>query len=299
MKHTTETFIENAIKIHGNKYDYSLVNYIRNNVKVNIICPIHGVFSQTYKDHITKEYDCPSCKKNNKIIKEHFLEKTKIIHGNKYDYSNIDYIDYKTPIFINCKIHGDFKCIPNAHINKKQGCPKCKNLLNNEIFIKRSNIKHKNKYDYNLVDYKGVFNKVKIICPVHGIFEQIAYNHMNGQGCPKCKESKGEKNISYFLNKNNIKYIRQKKFDKCINKYPLSFDFYLPDYNICIEFNGSQHYTVIKYWGGEVGLQKRILRDNIKIKYCIENNIKLIIIKDKENILEKLSFLLKNDNLNE
>jgi hypothetical protein len=96
-----------------------------------------------------------------------------------------------------------------------------------ERFVNKANITHKNKYDYSLVDCKNVSGRVKIICPIHGEFNQIVNNHLRGAGCPSCNESKGEKNIKEFLIKHEINYEPQKKFIDCKYKEPLPFDFYL------------------------------------------------------------------------
>lgn len=175
-----------------------------------------------------------------------------------------------------------------------KGCGKCggTKMLNLNEFILKSNKIHNNKYDYSLVNFKNVKTKVKIVCPIHNIvFEQTPNHHMNGVGCPVCNESKGEKEIRTFLEKNDIKYERNKKFKKCRYKRVLPFDFYLNEHNICIEFDGLQHYKPVNFWGGEVSLVEQKERDQIKTIFCRENNIKLIRIKYGQNIFDKLSFL--------
>ena len=111
---------------------------------------------------------------------------------------------------------------------------------------------------------------------------------MNGEGCWKCKESKGEKIIGKFLINNHIKYERQYKFNNCRNIIPLSFDFYLSNYNTCVEFDGIQHFKSIEYWGGIKNLNYIKKCDKIKNDYCKNNNIKLIRIRYNENIIDKL-----------
>ena len=136
-------------------------------------------------------------------------------------------------------------------------------------FIENANNVHNGKYDYCNVKYKDVFTKVKIICPIHGEFEQIPKSHLKGHGCRCCKTSKGEKIISEFLKCNNIKYLPQYKFPDCKNIRPLPFDFYLPDLNICIEYDGEQHFLYYNnFWGGKKNLLETQYRDNIKTKYC-------------------------------
>ena len=122
-KYTTEEFIKKARDIHGDKYDYSKVNYKINNIKVCIICPKHGEFWQTPDSHINKKTGCPKCA-NRYETSEEFIEKAKTIHGDKYDYSKVKYIDSKTAICVICPKHGEFWQKPVYHL-QKNGCPKC------------------------------------------------------------------------------------------------------------------------------------------------------------------------------
>jgi hypothetical protein len=110
--------------------------------------------------------------------------------------------------------------------------------------------------------------------------------------CPYCNGSSGEKIITEFLERNNIEYIFQKRFDDCKNIKPLPFDFYLPKYLTCIEFQGLQHYKIIDFWVGVERFESQILCDSIKEEFCLNNNLKLLKISildiDKiETILEK------------
>lgn len=156
--------------------------------------------------------------------------------------------------------------------------------LNINDFIKRSELIHINKYDYSLVEYVNNKTKVDIICPKHGKFKQTPKNHLiNKAGCPIYKESKGEKHIRLYLLERGIKFIPQYRFDNCKNKSQLPFDFYLPEYNICIEYDGMQHYKPIKYFGGVNGFYNIKTNDNIKTNYCLNNNIKLIRVDYKNN----------------
>ena len=164
-------------------------------------------------------------------------------------------------------------------------------MTNNKIlFCEKSKEIHKNKYDYSLVEYINNKTKVKIICPIHGIFEQKPDAHLYC-GCKYCQESRGERKIRTILKKLKINYIMQKKFSDCKNKRELPFDFYLPDFNICIEYDGIQHFKSIEYFGGINGFEQTVNNDKIKTNYCKENNIQLIRIKYNENIEEKFKFL--------
>ena len=227
--------------------------------------------------------------------KELFIEKSNLIHKNKYDYSLIDYKNQRSIIMIICPEHGEFKQIAYSH-SQGIGCPTCGGATRKttEEFIKEANKIHNFKYNYKLTIYKSAHKKVKIICPEHGIFEQTPNGHIRGNSCPNCKYniSKGEITITNYLTENSIKFIPQYKFENCKIKRPLPFDFYLSEHNICIEYDGSQHFRSSKAWGGEEKLKLTQYRDKTKNEYCKNNNIRLIRIKYNENILEKLILIL-------
>ena len=156
-------------------------------------------------------------------------------------------------------------------------------------FIGDANLIHNNTYDYSLVEYINSKTKIKIICPKHGIFEQTPNSHLSNQGCPTCNESRGEKKIRTFLNENKINFHQEKMFDDCKNIKCLRFDFYLPNKNILIEFDGIQHFKPKKHFGDEIGFKTIKFNDEIKNDYAKNKNIKLIRINYWENI-EKILF---------
>ena len=292
----TENFKIKADEIHLKKYNYSLVNYVNQKIKVKIVCPIHGEFEQTPKSHLQGK-GCLLCGRNEmktKLTKNEdlFTFNAKKTHNNKYDYSLIKYKGSHVKIKIICPIHGEFEQTPSNHL-KGHGCTYCTyNNSNLEKFIENGQKTHNNKYDYSLVKYRNNKTKVKIICPTHGEFEQSPDHHINRKhGCPSCKESKGEYKIREILTENNIKFIPQYKFNECKNKLELPFDFFLPDYNTCIEFNGIQHYKPVKYFGGEEKLKEQQINDKIKKDFCEDHDIKLVIIRYNESVEDKLKNL--------
>jgi hypothetical protein len=291
QRKSKEEFIIDSKKIHGNIYDYSLVNYINNRTKVKIVCPKHGDFFITPYNHL-KGSICPVCSKTQNLDKNSFIKKSNEIHGKRYDYSLVNYKNNKTKVKIICKNHGEFLQRPNDHL-MGQGCPDCKKIklsrlkkMNIDDFIKKSIKIHGNKYDYSNVKYKGTESYVDIICKKHGVFKQRPHNHIQGQGCPVCKMSIGENRIMRFFERNNIDFIYQKSFDNCLSPKNncLFFDFYLPDYNICVEYDGEQHFNVIDKFGGEQRYESQKIYDNIKNTYCKENQISLIRITYKDNV---------------
>ena len=295
-KLTIEEFIEKAKIIHGDKYDYSKVEYVNSMVKVCIICPIHGEFFVKPNDHIHKKCGCVKCSGRYLSNKEAFVEKARLIYGDKYDYSKVNYINNKTKVCIICPIHGEFWQRPNDHLSG-YSCNRCVNnyKLSTEEFIEKAKLVHGNKFDYSKVEYNGAKEKVCIICPIHGEFWQIPNNHLNSSGCPICNsniKSGMEEKVNDMLVNNGFKVERQKTFDWLKYKRQLYLDFYLPEYNIGIEVQGDQHFKPIKYFGGEEDLRVRMIRDIVKVKLCNKNDLKLIFLTKKDlkenNILNKL-----------
>ncbi len=237
-----------------------------------------------------------------KTTPEEFINKSKIIHNDLYDYSLVEFVDVKVNVKIICSKHGWFEQRPQHHL-AGHGCNKCarelitaSSKLTKKKFLIKAKKVHNKKYNYSLIDFVNVNSnkdKVRIMCPTHGEFKQAIKHHLNNVGCPHCCESKGEKEISKFLKENKIKFIRQYRFKGCRYKKPLPFDFYLPKLNICIEFQGEQHFRPAMHWGGKKVYQDIIKRDKIKEEYCKSNNIYLIKIHYKDKIEDSLKDDLK------
>lgn len=286
-----EEFVERSKKTHSNKYDYSLSVYKTISSKVEIICPEHGSFFQVPKSHMEGN-GCPKCGGTKQLTQEEFIERSKKIHSNKYDYSLSTYKTIELKVEIICPEHGSFKQSPHMHLFGS-GCPNCaKNKKRTqEEFTKQAKNIHNDKYGYEKVDYINDRTKVMIVCKKHGEFKCQPNRHVFGKtGCPKCKSSKGEDAIRNFLLRNNVNFEEQKMFKTCKNKRLLPFDFYLTDLNILIEFQGKQHFVYIANWNS---LQQTQSNDRIKKEWCIENNIKLLEINYQElnkieEILEKI-----------
>lgn len=197
-------------------------------------------------------------------------------------------------IYLECnKRHKYTQNRKNLLSNK--GCNECRKervtFSKENVFDMFSKI-HGNLYSYKKSDYLSLRSKIEILCNKGHIFHQIAANHLQGKGCPICRESIGEKNISLYLSNKEINFIRQKKFKDCKYVSHLPFDFYIPDKNILIEYDGIQHFEPVKLFGGIKEYEKTKLKDKIKTEYCIKNNIKLIRISYKDDIDVMLSLHL-------
>jgi hypothetical protein len=281
-----EKFIKKSIEIFGNKYDYSLVDYVNARTPVKII--FDGiVYEQRPQYHLSGL--CPEG--INVIDTESFIAKSKKIFKNRYDYSLVEYKnkDEYVKILYNGQMY-----LQRPYYHLRGDKPEKRNRKKTtEEFIAISNIIHGFKYSYDKLKYKDSSSKVIITCPLHGDFEQISNSHLQGHGCSLCNESKGEKIISKFLDKNKNNYSRQKKFIDCRNVFELPFDFYIPSKRTLIEFDGIQHFQPVEYFGGVSAYN--ILNENDKIKndYCEENYINLIRIRYDQ--IDKIEEILKNN----
>lgn len=197
FRKTTATFIADARKVHGDAYDYAKVDYKQANAKVEIICPIHGIFSQSASSHLSGA-GCPKCanEKTSERVKwttRRFIIEAKKKFGEKFDYSEVDYFDSWKPVKIICPTHGIFEVAPVNFLHSIYGCQKCSHgevnrdrILTTEQFLKRAKEIHGDKYDYSKVKVKDSKCLVNIICRKHGEFKQVAGTHLAGKGCKLC-----------------------------------------------------------------------------------------------------------------
>lgn len=253
-KDNIESFINKGLNKHGDNFDYSLVKYVNSQTEVVLRCKKHDfIFKQTPNKHLTSKHSCPKCSNTYKPTAEEWIDKyAKPIHGNKYDYSNTIYENNKKHISIICHEkdengleHGLFIQTPHAHVNLKQGCPKCgkensskTQKMSFDEFKIKSNKKHKNKYKYITYTKINLHEKILIECPKHGLFEQMAYSHLSGQGCPECSNEQYISKLETEL----FEYIKSIYQGEIIRTYrkqkPYELDIFIPELNIGFEFNG-------------------------------------------------------------
>lgn len=287
---TTEIFIKKAREVHGDRYNYSLVDYKGSQIPVTIICPEHGPFQKRPDMHLNGE-GCKMCanekiSKSLSLGKEEFIKRAKEVHGDKYDYSLVDYKNQGTEVNIICPIHGIFTQKPEYHMNGSQ-CPECakisramKHLLGTDEFIKRAKEVHGDKYDYSKTIYKDIFSPLTITCPIHGDFTQKASDHLSGCGCQECGRmfSRYETEIYDYIKDLLPKdTVIQKNNRTVLNGNEL--DIYIPDKKIAIEFDGL-------YWHNEINKPDKKYHLK-KTEQCEENGIRLIHIFEDEWIYKQ------------
>ena len=217
---------------------------------------------------------------------DEFIGEAQLIHHNRYDYSKVKYINNKTKVCIICPDHGEFWQIPSDHLNGK-GCPQCAGNVrcDKDTFVEKAKHIHNDSYDYSKVEYVNAHTKVCIICPEHGEFWQTPNNHLNGNGCPLCKNRKIgnvlRDTVEGFIEKSNelneitncLKVLSPQQRNREILRNR-EIDIYIPSLKLGIEYNG------LRWHSEEFGKNKNYHLD--KLNKCNERGIKLIQIFEDE-----------------
>ena len=292
-----DLFVSKSKKVHGDIYSYDDVQYLNCHEKVSIFCKKCNLFFSQKPSSHARGSGCPKCWGGKRFKSQDvFLKECIAVHGGKYDYSLVKYVSSVIKVDIICKTHGKFNQIPTNHL-QGYGCNRCgydrmadKLRLGIDSFKLKAIEIHGNFYDYSKCNYTSAHDKIKILCPIHGGFYQTPNDHVEKRaGCPDCKESKGEVKIKNELNKRCFSFKFQHKFDGCFLFKKLPFDFYIPSLNLCIEYQGKQHYQPIKFFGGVKALKKQQKRDQIKRNFCRKEGIDLLEISYKDfNRIEQI-----------
>lgn len=291
-KMTHDEYVEKLKNQHPNLE--LLSEYKGSDGKIIVRCVKHNHTYET-TPHRLNATGCQKCYDerrgdSSRKTTEQFIADAIKVHGNKYDYSKVEYKGNKIKVCIICPEHGEFWQTPNKHLLGR-GCPRCADISNGlskrlttEQFINRSVKRHNNKYDYSKVEYKTYDDPVCIICPEHGEFWQIPDVHIHGHGCPRCSTSHLEVSVRNLLN--SELYDEYYQFPE-LGKQNL--DIYLSEYNVAIECQGGQHVMSINHFGGDKGFKITQERDIRKNKICKDNGIKLLYVfpqKHRNNLLK-------------
>lgn len=278
-KKSNEGFIKNAVNKHGDRFDYTGINYINTSTEINIRCVEHDhTFKQTPKAHLTYKHNCPKCREESACgSRDKYVPIWNKYHKDKYDYSLVpEMIKSSDTVTIICPTHGEFKQLADSH--RKHGCAQCgieDGRLSREEIQKRIRENQRAEYDYSLVDFDGILNTsqmVDVICPTHGVFSQRLGSHTKGNGCPSCKTSKSEWEVIEFI-KDLDDQLEIIQGDKGIIT-PYELDIHIPKINTAIEYNGI-------YWHGENRGKDKKYHVN-KTMMCRELGVSLIHIFENE-----------------
>ena len=284
-KKNNEEFMIESIDIFGDRFDYSECFYVNTYTNVILTCKICNTRNTVNpRIHLKSIFGCKTCADNAmRWTKEKFVEEAIKVHNYKFDYSKVVYVDAKTPVIIICNdCDSEFPQKPHAHITGRS-CKTCANIKLTktlEQFIEQAIKIHAYRYDYSKVVYVDTDTKVIIICnKCKKEFPQTPDSHLFGRcGCPYCRMSHGEVLIANLLDRLNIEYIPQHKYSDCRFKKMLPFDFYLPKYNLHMEYDGKQHREPVERFGGEERFKEGQIKDKIKNDYCLKNKINLLRI---------------------
>lgn len=204
VRTSPEAWIQQARKVHGGRYFYGLCLFTGAEKKVTVGCPEHGWFSVQAYTHL-RGVNCGKCSGNRKKGKDLWVLQAKATHGDKFDYSKVEYRSANHSVTIVCPEHGQFQQTAKLHLTGK-GCPKCSHSRRGEqsrkttaSFVSEAKAVHGEKYDYASAAYRGNKKKVVIICKQHGAFEQTPNAHLRGSGCPKCASTVTGKNRALGL----------------------------------------------------------------------------------------------------
>lgn len=248
-KLTQEEFIKKVKSIHGDEIDLSETVYIGSKIKCKFKCKVHGIFFAQPNSIISSKTGCPICYGSVLKTIEQVIKEFTQVHGNAWNYDEVDYRGCHKKVAIKCKVHGIFWQKPYAHL-VGQGCPKCSGFnKTTEEVIKEFILVHGLFYDYSKFVFENCYKKGIIICPIHGEFLQNHSSHINGAGCPKCCHNISKPEVEWLNSielSENIIINRQYKIR--LNNKTYHVDGYYEENNTVYEFNGDYwHGNPVKY----------------------------------------------------
>ena len=225
FRKTLKEFIRDAREVHGDRYNYSKVDYKNGSAEVCIICPEHGEFYRIANHHLISSGGCPSCSPRISTALR-FIETSKKIHRDKYDYSKVEYKGANDKVCIVCPHHGEFFQRAADHI-KGSGCAKCSGRIKSttKSFVEKAKEIHGDRYNYSKVDYKNSTTPVEIFCKVHGYFSQTPKLHLRGSGCQKCNSGFPTDSKLSLLSDSDVEQLSTHQLIELIGQNLLPADF--------------------------------------------------------------------------
>ena len=277
--------------------------YINSDTKIMHKCRVCGHTWEAFSFNILKGSGCPKCA-NNKKSKDRALTISEYVEKLIYINPNIEFIgDYKntnTRAMHICKVCGNEWMAYPSNILSGKGCKKCSDKNSADIRRKPHDVyvMQVNNTNPNIIvldEYINARVPIKHKCKICEHEWNVSPDSiLCGHGCPRCIKSNGEKMVGEYLIEHQIKFESQYTFNNCRNKKPLPFDFYIPNMNVCIEYDGIQHFEPIEHFGGIDGLKQRQYNDNIKTNYCLLHNISLLRISYNQDVNKELDKFFNN-----
>ena len=309
---TAEAFIARARARHGDRYDYSGTEYAVMTAKVTIRCPKHGDFDQAPSSHL-KGRGCPNCGQAQRGSSQRFdtptfISRSRARYGDRFDYSQVEYTGLFSRVTIVCRTHGAFTATPSNHLRGRGGCLPCFNEIRSltrrvprDVMIERAVARHgAGRYDYSLVTFTTTVQSVTIICPLHGHFSQSMAHHTRGDGCPRCNESHGEREVEAVLCAMGVSFVRQFKHPALKHQRALSLDFAIVAKRIGIEFDGEQHHRPVQFQGirierAQMQHEQVLVRDAAKDRWAVEQGWRIVRLTRRDDVATALVRELEYD----
>lgn len=276
-KKSQEQFIEDLKLVHGDRFDYSRVIYNTSHDKIEIICKLHGIFTQKAYVHLQGS-TCSKCTQKYKLTNSEFIQKSKEIYGDKFTYENTIYKSTKNRINVNCKAHGEFSVEAYGYLYKNQECPKCQKIKFNlkyrknlDDFIKEANTIHNFEYDYSKSEYTGCMKKLIVTCKLHGDFTVKPNNHLSLKSkCPKCSGRISKQSDYWLESLNNSNIIPEYKLPEFKKR---KVDGYDHTTNTVYQFHGSYYHADPRlFCGDEIDKMRNKTYAQIYKESCKKDN---------------------------
>jgi hypothetical protein len=275
-RRTIDKFQNKSDEKHN--FEYNVLEFESGNKPVKILHKKCGKeFYQIGHRHLRGDR-CPKCYRNFKYSRDEIVKLSFKKYDGEYELIS-ENIEYHKKCLIRHNCGYEYTQRIYSHLLGSK-CPLCAGNAphTKDSVQKKSNEIHDDEYTI-ISEPRGSKSKIRILHNICGReFEQTLSDHLSGCGCTNCSMSRGEKVIESYLKEIDINFIKQKTFDGCKFKNKLKFDFYLENYNKCIEFDGPQHYKPIRFFGGKKSFELQKQKDQIKNEYCIDNRIDLLRI---------------------
>jgi hypothetical protein len=300
---TQEKFLRKVMENieYNRNCNYDNTVYRSTGEDITVECLLHGEFDVNAGEHLRpgkRSKGCPNCGKIRMLSKERrmgtthkdYIKECIEKHGDIYDYTDTEFRGYRYPITVRCKRHNiNFDVLAYDHTTEGylRGCPLCKGIkiMPKEEYIKKCVGLYGDKYDYTNIDYSGGNGSITVYCKIHNKnFTILAASHIHitqYKACQDCipkQKSKGEIYIETLLTNIDVDFNFQERMGDTLQR----FDFYLPDSDLYIEFNGAQHYKPVKFYGGVASFCEDVFRDIKKINWCLDNKKILLIFTNTE-----------------
>lgn len=296
---TNREWVSEVKELTGGEYTF-LEEYINNREKIKVI---HNKCKHEYRvspKAFLRGNRCPNCNPARRRTTEEFKREVNQLVKGEYTVVS-EYAGHHKPVTMRHNQCGRVYKVLASDFLKGRRCRECafaKLRKTNEEWV--SQVKSLVGDDYIfLEEYRGDNVKIRYRHSCGGSHEVTPNNFINGTRCPLCKESSGEAYIRRYLTEKGVPFESQKTFKGLVYKNPLYYDFYIPKYNVLIEYQGEQHYRPNPYFGGEEGYQKQRIRDNIKRDYAKDKGITLLEIPYTYDSYEKIESLLDTTMFNE